>query len=45
MVPRVAMTRQYVSSVQGNCQFIDGANPAEQAARLVERLRADRVLS
>ncbi len=45
LVPRVAMTRQYVSSVQGNCQFIDGANPAEQAARLVERLRADRVLS
>jgi len=45
LVPRVAMTKQYVSSVQGNCQFIEAASPAEQAAQLLERLRADRVLS
>lgn len=43
--PRVAMTRQYVSSVQGNCQFIEGADAAAQAAQLVDKLRADRVLA
>lgn len=44
VTPLVAMTRQYVSSVQGNCQFIDGASPAEQASSLVGKLRAERVL-
>jgi electron transfer flavoprotein beta subunit len=45
LAPRVAMTKQYVSSVQGNCQFIDAASPAEQAAQLLAKLRAERVLS
>jgi len=44
VTPLVRMTRQYVSSVQGNCQFIDGATPDEQAAALVGVLRAERVI-
>lgn len=44
VAPLVKMTRQYVSSVQGNCRFIDGATPAEQAAALVGALRGDRVI-
>jgi electron transfer flavoprotein beta subunit len=44
VAPLVRMTRQYVSSVQGNCQFIDGASPDEQAAALVGVLRVERVI-
>lgn len=44
VAPLVSMTRQYVSSVQGNCRFIEAASPAEQAAALIAALRAERVL-
>ncbi len=44
VAPVVSMTRQYVSSVQGNCQFIDGASPDEQATSLIEKLRAERII-
>jgi electron transfer flavoprotein beta subunit len=44
VAPLVVMTRQYVSSVQGNCQLIDGSSAAEQAAALIAKLRAERVL-
>lgn len=44
VTPLVQMTRQYVSSVQGNCRFIDGATAAEQAAALIGELRSQRVL-
>jgi electron transfer flavoprotein beta subunit len=42
--PRVRVTRQYVPTVQGNCEFL-GATPAELADRLIESLRRDSVLS
>jgi electron transfer flavoprotein beta subunit len=43
--PRVRVTRQYVPTVQGNCEFLSGATPAELADRLIESLRRDSVLS
>jgi electron transfer flavoprotein beta subunit len=43
--PRVIVTRQYVSTVQGSCEFISGDTPAEVASRLVDRLRKENVLS
>jgi electron transfer flavoprotein beta subunit len=42
--PRVAFTRQFVPTIQGNCEFISGDSPAETADRLVARLREDGVL-
>jgi electron transfer flavoprotein beta subunit len=42
--PRVRLTRQFVPTVQGNCEFITGDSPAELADGLVGRLREDRVL-
>jgi electron transfer flavoprotein beta subunit len=42
--PRVGLVRQYVSSVQGSCEFISGDTPAEVANRLIERLRKEGVL-
>ena len=44
LAPRVTLTRQFVPTVQGHCEFIPGT-PAEQAERLIARLREDRVLS
>jgi electron transfer flavoprotein beta subunit len=42
--PRVVLARQFVPTVQGNCEMISGDTPAELADRLVERLREDRIL-
>jgi len=42
--PHAVLVRQYVPAVQGSCEFIDGASPAEIAAKLVERLRAERII-
>lgn len=42
--PRATLARQFVPTVQGSCEFITGDSPAEQAARLMERLREDGVL-
>ncbi len=42
--PRVKVVRQYVSAVQGNCEFITGDTPAEIANRLIERLRKENTL-
>ncbi|HKZ50211.1 MAG TPA: electron transfer flavoprotein subunit beta/FixA family protein [Dehalococcoidia bacterium] len=42
--PKVALTRIFVPTIQGNCEFISAETPAEVAARLIERLRADRIL-
>ena len=38
------MTRQFVPTVQGNCEFLSGGTPAELADRLIENLRKDGVL-
>jgi electron transfer flavoprotein beta subunit len=43
--PRVRMTKQFVSTVQGSCEMISGDTPKDLAARLVARLREERVLS
>ena len=45
LAPRVALERLFVPSVQGNCQFINGADPAGSARELVELLREDRLLA
>ena len=44
LAPRVVVTRQFVPTVQGNCEIIAGDTPAELADRLVARLREDKVL-
>ena len=43
--PRAVLTRQFVPQVQGNCEMLTGDSPAQMAADLIERLRADQVLS
>jgi len=43
--PRVTLTRQFVSTVQGSCELIDGGSPAELAERLLARLREAKVLA
>jgi electron transfer flavoprotein beta subunit len=42
--PRVAALRQFVPTVQGNCEFLGGDTPAEQAEALVARLRQDSLI-
>jgi electron transfer flavoprotein beta subunit len=44
LAPRVTLSRQYVSTVQGSCEIIAGDSPAELAKNLVARLREARVL-
>lgn len=39
----VVLTRQFVPTVQGNCEFLTGS-PAEVAQQLLARLRADKTL-
>ena len=41
---RVTLIRQFVPTIQGNCEFISGETPAELATRLIERLREDRIV-
>ncbi len=41
--PRVVLTRQFVPTVKGDCEFISGDEPAELADRLVGRLVEDNV--
>ena len=45
LAPRVRLVRQFVPTVQGQCEMITGGTPAEAARRLVERLRAESELS
>ncbi len=42
--PRVQLVRQFVPKVQGACELLSGATPAEVADTLVARLRADSVI-
>jgi len=42
--PRMVLTRQYVPTIQGNCEQIEGASAAEIADRLIGRLRAENVI-
>jgi electron transfer flavoprotein beta subunit len=43
--PLLSLTRQYVPTLQGNCEFISGDTSAELANRLIQRLREDNVLA
>jgi electron transfer flavoprotein beta subunit len=45
LTPRVTLEKLFVPSVQGNCEFINGASPAESARTLVARLREERLLA
>ena len=45
LTPRIQMIKQFVPTVQGNCEMIDGATPAEKADKLVARLREESLLS
>ncbi len=42
--PAVRLARLFTPDVQGNCEFVDGATPAEKARGLIERLRTERLL-
>ncbi|QDX80145.1 hypothetical protein B9N43_02050 [Denitratisoma sp. DHT3] len=42
--PAVVLTQQFVPEVQGNCEFLSGASPAELAQQLLQKLRNDRVI-
>jgi electron transfer flavoprotein beta subunit len=44
LAPRVSLERLFVPSVQGNCEFINGASPAESARKLISLLREERLL-
>ena len=42
--PSVVVRRQFVPTIQGNCEMIVGETPAELAGNLIERLRANQEL-
>ena len=44
LVPRVVLSKQFVPTVQGDCEFIDAASASEAAAKLVARLRDEQVI-
>ncbi|MFT5444023.1 MAG: electron transfer flavoprotein beta subunit, partial [Myxococcota bacterium] len=45
LAQRAKLVKQFVPTVQGNCEMIDGASPAEQADKLVARLREESLYS
>jgi electron transfer flavoprotein beta subunit len=45
LAQRVKLEKLFVPSVQGNCEFINGASPAESARTLIARLREERLLA
>jgi electron transfer flavoprotein beta subunit len=42
--PRTRLVKQFVPTVQGSCEFLTGATPAELATQLFDRLRRDGVV-
>jgi len=42
--PRVEFSKQFVPTIQGNCEFISGDSAADTADRLIARLRDDGVI-
>ncbi len=44
LTPRVGLSRQFVPEVQGNCELLQGDDPAALAKQLIERLRADSII-
>jgi electron transfer flavoprotein beta subunit len=45
LAPRVRFAKQFVPTIQGNCQFISEGSAAATADRLIAQLRADSVIS
>jgi electron transfer flavoprotein beta subunit len=43
LAPKVRLAKQYVPTIQGDCELLEGA-PAEVAATLISKLRADSVI-
>jgi electron transfer flavoprotein beta subunit len=43
--PKVVLTRQFVPTVHGNCEFISGDSPAALANHLLARLREQRIIA
>ncbi len=41
---KVTMVKQFVPTVRGDCEFIEGTSPADKAQRLVTRLREENIL-
>ncbi len=41
---RMTVVRQFVETVTGNCEFLEGGSPAAVATELVKRLREERVI-
>jgi electron transfer flavoprotein beta subunit len=44
LAPRVTLVKQFVPTVKSQCEIIGGPSPAEAAAALIARLRAENVL-
>ncbi len=44
LAPRARLVKQYVPTIQGNCEFIEGSSAAEQAEKLIARLREENLL-
>jgi electron transfer flavoprotein beta subunit len=44
LAPRVSLVKQFVPTVKSQCEIIGGATPAEAAAALIARLRAEKVI-
>jgi electron transfer flavoprotein beta subunit len=42
--PKAKMVQQFVPTIQGNCEFIEGASAAEKADKLIARLREESLL-
>ena len=42
--PKVSLARQFVPTIEGDCEIISGGTQAEAADRLIERLREESVL-
>jgi len=44
LTPRARSVKQFVPEIHGNCEFIEGATVAEQADKLIARLREESLL-
>lgn len=45
LAPKVKLVRQFVPQIQGQCEILQGASPAELAQTLIQKLRAESVIS
>jgi len=45
LAPKLTLTRQFVPSVQGNCEFLAGDSASDLAQALIARLRGDSIIN